>query len=190
MKLESMGQRRRNTQQSSARHDWETPPAFFRVVQRVFGCFDLDAAASAENALCAMHFSAEDSGLHRPWGPMEGRPARVWCNPPYGGDLGDFVGKAYAEAEAGRASTVMLFPPRSDAGWWHDFVMRAAGVYPVRGRIAFCQDGVAHDANTFPSVLVWFHPLHLGGEGTGGPQFRTFCQRCGLDCSCRPATLL
>ena len=63
---------------SSERHDWETPQDFFDALNDEFG-FDLDAAASAENAKCREFFDEEADGLSSDWG---GRT--VWCNPPYG----------------------------------------------------------------------------------------------------------
>ena len=52
---------------SSERHDWETPQNFFDALNEEFG-FDLDAAASAENAKCREFFDEEADGLSRDWG--------------------------------------------------------------------------------------------------------------------------
>ena len=42
--------------------EWTTPSALFRALDRRFG-FELDPAATKENALCPMYFTKEDSGL-------------------------------------------------------------------------------------------------------------------------------
>jgi len=183
--------RLRNTQQSSKHHSWETPREFFEVVERIFTMgrgFDLDAAASDENRLCERYFTAKDSALCQPWGPLADGygAATVWCNPPYGKLLGEFVRKAWEEAEADRAEVVMLLPPRSDTAWWHEYVMRASGVYCVRGRISFCKGGEPCSQNTFPSVLVHFLPKSERGVDNC-PDFRSWCQRCGPHCRCRDA---
>lgn len=44
---------------SSQRHDWETPQDFFDALNEEFG-FDLDAAASDNNAKCREFFDEED----------------------------------------------------------------------------------------------------------------------------------
>ena len=168
-------QPRKNTQQSSNRHDWETPREFYDLCNEDFGPFDLDAAASDENHLCEQYYTEKDRSLQRLW------TGKVWCNPPYGKDLAGFVIKAYQMALQSVADVLMLFPPRSDTDWWHQYVMKATAVYAVKGRISFCIDGVPHTQNTFPSVLVWFR---RGRVGKGTPDFGAYCQRCGLDCRC------
>ena len=173
---------------SSQHHAWETPPAFFRLVEEQFACggFGIDAAASQGNRLCARYFHEDNSALAQPWGACTdtGEPLLVWCNPPYGRLLGKFVQKAWEEAEANHAETPMLFPPRSDTTWWHEYVMKAAGIYPVKKRISFLRDGVICKQNTFPSVLVHFLPKSERCT-TYGPDFRSFCQVCGLHCICK-----
>ncbi len=67
---------------------WETPQEFFDKLNREFD-FTLDACATPENAKCINFYSPEQDGLSMPWN------GRVWCNPPYGRQVGQWVKKAY-----------------------------------------------------------------------------------------------
>ena len=129
-----------------SRNDWSTPAELFRALDEEFR-FDLDACASAGNALCPRYFTASEDGLAQPWA------GRVFMNPPYGRSLSEWVRKAHEEALAGRAAVVVcLLPARTDSGWWHDYALRGE-VRFIRGRLRF---GEATKPAPFPSVVVVF----------------------------------
>jgi phage N-6-adenine-methyltransferase len=136
-------------------HEWTTPQRFFDALDAEFG-FTLDAAASAENAKCATYYCGEwgRDGLTQPWDGV------VWCNPPYGREIGRWVEKGYREAQRG-ATVVMLIPARTETAYWHDYVMRADEIRLVRGRLRFGGGGKrsakSHNA-PFPSAVVVFRP--------------------------------
>jgi site-specific DNA-methyltransferase (adenine-specific) len=132
---------------TSARHDWVTPQPFYESVNAEFR-FTLDAAADASNAKCDRFYSEADDALSQPW------PGSVWCNPPYGRQIGAWVRKGYKEAARGSV-VVMLIPSRTDTAYWHDYVMCADEVRFVRGRLVF-GDGDALSNAPFPSALVVF----------------------------------
>jgi len=136
---------------SSDRMDWGTPEAFYNRLDCEFA-FTLDPCATAQNAKCARFYTPEIDGLGQPW------PGTVFVNPPYGREIGDWVRKAYQEAQAG-ATVVMLIPARTDTAYWHDWIMRASEVRFVRGRLTF--EGASNSA-PFPSCVVVFRP---GCEG-------------------------
>ena len=69
---------------------WETPQDLFDRLDAEFG-FDLDACALPQNAKCERYYTPEQDGLFQPWDGV------VWCNPPYGRDIGKWVQKAYEE---------------------------------------------------------------------------------------------
>ena len=81
--------------------------------------FELDVAASTQNALCAEFYTKSDDGLSKVW-----KDRCVWMNPPYGRAIGEWVRKAYESAQAG-ATVVALLPARCDTRWWHKYVMKA-----------------------------------------------------------------
>lgn len=62
--------------------DWETPPAFFDILDREFG-FTVDACAAPHNAKCDRYWTREQDGLAQDWSGE-----RVFCNPPYGRETG------------------------------------------------------------------------------------------------------
>lgn len=77
---------------SSKKMDWCTPQAFFDKLNREFH-FALDAAATPENTKCTRYFTPEMDALSQSWN-VDGA---VFCNPPYGRQLGKWVRKAYLE---------------------------------------------------------------------------------------------
>lgn len=143
---------------TSNRGDWETPQAFFDLVDAEFG-FTLDAAASPTNAKAPAFYTETENGLIQPW------TGTVWCNPPYGRGIDSWVRKGYESGQVG-AIVVMLIPARTDTRYWHDFVMHAAEVRLLRGRLVFGA-GEARANAPFPSALVVFKP------GATSPVFTT-----------------
>ena len=123
--------------------EWSTPPDLFAELDAEFH-FDLDAASTDENALCERHYTKEDDGLAQPW------DGNVWCNPPYGREIGKWVRKA-AESDGGGVG-VCLVPARTDTAWWHDWVVgHATEVRFIRGRLKF---GGSKSGAPFPSAVV------------------------------------
>lgn len=121
---------------TSDRTDWETPRELFERLNN-FWRFDLDAAASDANHLCADYFTKETDGLSQSW---KGR--RVWLNPPYGKDIAAWVRKAYEETRDGQTLVVMLVPARTDTRWFHDYIQSsAAEVKFIRGRLKYTLGG-------------------------------------------------
>jgi phage N-6-adenine-methyltransferase len=125
--------------------EWSTPQDFFDAQHQRFG-FTLDVCASPENAKCPAFYTRADDGLARPW------RGRVWCNPPYGRGIGEWVEKAWRSVESGEAEVVVcLVPSRTDTAWWHAWAMRAEIEY-LCGRLSFGKGNAA----PFPSALLVF----------------------------------
>ena len=116
---------------SSAKDDWETPQDFFDKWNEQFH-FTLDACANEKNHKCERYFSKEENGLEKDWSGEV-----VWCNPPYGQTIGQWVRKCWSEAREKKATVVALLPARTDTKWFHDYVYYDALVYFVRGRLKF-----------------------------------------------------
>jgi phage N-6-adenine-methyltransferase len=132
---------------SSKTPEWETPQSLFDVLHEKHH-FTLDAAASRENAKCPAYYTVTDDALKKPW------TGTVWCNPPYGREIGNFVEKGYNAAWLGEADkVVMLLPARTDTRWWSDFVMKADEIAFIRGRLKF---GGSTNSAPFPSAIVVF----------------------------------
>nr|QOL00348.1 hypothetical protein [uncultured organism] len=136
---------------ASTTDEWHTPQDLFDTLDNEFG-FTVDVCASPENTKCASYYTREDDGLEQDW------RGAVWMNPPYGRELGLWVRKAYLSTLDG-VTAVCLIPARTDTAYWHDYVMRAAEIRLIRGRLSFGgpYDGIAHNA-PFPSAVVVFRP--------------------------------
>lgn len=105
---------------SSARMDWATPQAFFDALDAEFR-FTLDPCASAANAKCGKFYTAADNGLEQDWSGET-----VFCNPPYGRAIYDWVFKCWREARKPRTTVVMLIPARTDTRYFHEFIYHKA----------------------------------------------------------------
>ena len=130
---------------SSQTVEWATEQAFFDQVNREFG-FTVDVAANASNAKCERFYDIESDGLMQDW---DGET--VWCNPPYGDRIKDWMYKAATS----NATTVLLVPARTDVKWFHEIVLGRAEVRFIKGRLRF---GCSKDPAPFPTMLVIFRP--------------------------------
>lgn len=133
---------------TSQKDDWETPQALFDELDAVYH-FTLDPCSTHENAKCAKHYTVEEDGLSQPW---DGET--VFCNPPYGRNIGAWVRKCHDESS--RAKVVMLIPARTDTAYFHDYIYGKASVRFLRGRLKFERGGVASFSAPFPSMIVEF----------------------------------
>lgn len=138
---------------SSKKMDWCTPKQLFDRLDQEFH-FVLDAAATAQNAKCSLFFTPETDGLSQSWDCG----GAVFCNPPYGRDIGKWVKKAYEESIGGEETIVLLIPARTDTAYFHDYVYGKAEIRFLRGRIKFT-DEYGNESGTapFPSMLVVYN---------------------------------
>lgn len=124
---------------------WETPQDFFDKLNEEFR-FSLDVCALPENAKCEKYFTPEVDGLAQIW---EGN---VWCNPPYGREIGSWVKCGYLAAKNGYADVVvMLLPARTDTRWFHEYINGKAEIRFIKGRLKF---GDSKNSAPFPSMVV------------------------------------
>lgn len=132
---------------SSNTNEWSTPRAFFAALDAEFH-FNLDPCSTRENRKCAKFFTIEDDGLQQDWGGY-----RVFCNPPYGREIADWVRKCSEEAKKPGTLVVMLIPARTDTAYFHNYIYNhAREIRFVRGRLHFNEAGPA----PFPSMVVVF----------------------------------
>jgi len=143
---------------SSVSSDWTTPDWLYRELDAEFG-FDLDVAASDDNAKCDRYYTLREDGLRWEWAPFT-----CWMNPPYGKTIGLWVQKAQYEAGLG-ATVVGLLPARTDTAWWHDYCEKHERRF-IRGRLTFGNlpvlDGYPTGSRQapFPSAIVIWRPAH------------------------------
>jgi site-specific DNA-methyltransferase (adenine-specific) len=140
---------------SSRSCEWATPVDLFAELDAEHGPFTLDVSATPANAKCPRFYTRAEDGLRQPW------TGKVWCNPPYGRELGRWVKKALESVRSGSALVVVcLLPARVDTRWWHE-VAALAEVRFLRGRLRF---GGAASGAPFPSAVVVFR----GAPGVSG----------------------
>lgn len=133
---------------TSNKDDWETPQKLFDQLNEEFH-FTLDAASSDQNAKCEHHYTASNSGLEHSW---EGET--VFCNPPYGRNIGDWIRKASQEASKPDTLVVLLVPARTDTRWFQNHILPRAEVRFLPGRLKYEVNGQAGEAAPFPSMIV------------------------------------
>lgn len=124
---------------------WETPQELFDELNYEFH-FTLDVCALPENAKCSVYYTPQQNGLSKPWNGV------IWCNPPYGKGVGEWVRKALSTSVGG-ATVVMLLPARTDTRWFHEYIYGKAEIRFIKGRLKF---GGSKNSAPFPSMVVVF----------------------------------
>lgn len=130
---------------SSKTDMWETPIDLFQKLDSAYH-FTIDVCATNENKKCDEFFSKEQDGLAQEW------TGNVWCNPPYGREIGKWVKKA----SESKCFVCMLLPARTDTKWFHEYIYnnQRASVEFIKGRLKF---GGSHNSAPFPSMVVTFN---------------------------------
>ena len=126
--------------------DWQTPPHILEAL----GEFDMDPCASANQvhrtARAMLTKDEHGSGLLCRW------IGRVWCNPPYGRTVGEWLDRLAAHGNG-----IALIFARTDTEWFQAVCFgKADGILFLAGRVAFIKpDGkVASHNSGGPSCLV------------------------------------
>ena len=133
---------------SSTTNEWETPQEFFDKLNEEFN-FTLDPCATPQNAKCKKFYTIKEDGLKQNW-----QGETVFCNPPYGRAIKDWVRKCYEESKKPNTIVVMLIPARTDTTYFHDYIYKKArDIRFVKGRLKF---GNSTNSAPFPSMVVVF----------------------------------
>ena len=130
---------------SSKDDKWSTPQDFFDELNAEFG-FTLDPCADDSNHKCNKYYTEEDDGLLQDW-----KGEIVFCNPPYGKAIKDWVRKAYIEGCKPNTTVVMLIPARTDTIYFHKYIYHKAEIRFLKGRLKF---GNSKNSAPFPSMVV------------------------------------
>jgi len=133
---------------SSKTNEWSTPQDFYDELDKEFN-FTLDPCATKQNAKCNKFYTQEDNGLEKDW-----QGETVFCNPPYGREIKQWVKKAYDESRNKHTTIVMLIPARTDTSYFHDYIYKKAEIRFIRGRLKF---GNSKNSAPFPSMIVVFN---------------------------------
>lgn len=137
-----------NVMFSSNTDEWTTPQDFFDTLNEEFK-FTLDHCALPHNAKCDKYYTPLDNGLKQDWGGET-----VFCNPPYGRQIGDWVRKCSEEARKKSTTVVALIPARTDTRYFHQYIyQKAKEIRFIKGRLKF---GGCKNPAPFPSMIVIF----------------------------------
>lgn len=133
---------------SSKTDQWSTPQDFYDKLNEEFN-FTLDPCADEFNHKCDTYFTEEQNGLLQDW---EGHT--VFCNPPYGNAIKNWVKKCSDESKKYKTTVVMLIPARTDTKYQHDYIFtNANAICFIKGRLRF---GGQKNSAPFPSQIVIF----------------------------------
>ena len=161
--MSAQGPVRALTENSKA--DWQTPQPLFKWLDSIFG-FDLDAAASEENALCSNYIGEEEDALRIPYWGVD---RAAFCNPPYG-NLLPWVERFSKESCTHRVVIVALLPANTDTRWFARCWETAAEIWFLTPRVSFVSAGKPVSGNTCGSMVVVWRPEPKGAE----PRVRHF----------------
>ena len=143
---------------------WGTPQALFDKLDREFQ-FTLDVCALPENAKCVRYFTPEQDGLKQDWSGV------VWMNPPFGPGIEKWLAKARDHAKhhptvfdgwdashlTNQGVVVAIVPTRTNAPWWHEFVMQASEIRFIKKKVKFVSSD--HNGVGFTGhAIVIFRP--------------------------------
>jgi len=133
-----------NVHFSSKTNEWTTPQDLYDTLNNEFH-FTLDPCATKESAKCNKFYTKEDDGLLKDW-----TGERVFCNPPYGREIGKWVKKC---SEENVDIAVMLIPARTDTKYFHEYIYQQKNVEIrfLKGRLKF---GESKNSAPFPSMIV------------------------------------
>ena len=140
---------------TSETNEWYTPKDFYDNLNQEFN-FTLDPCATEDNAKCDNFFTVDDDGLKQDWSGNI-----VFCNPPYGRVIKDWVKKSYEESLKNNTTVVMLIPSRTDTIYFHEFIYGKAEIRFIKGRLKF---GDAKNSAPFPSIVVIYRNNEVSDE--------------------------
>lgn len=128
------------------KEEWLTPPHILNAL----GPFDLDPCSPPDERrpwpTAAKHLTVYDNGLTQPWA------GRVWCNPPYGRECGNFLARM-----ADHGNGIALTFARTDTKMFQEQVFpHATAMLFLKGRLQFCDFKGKPSQNSAgaPSVLI------------------------------------
>ncbi|QXV80716.1 Dam-like N6-adenine methyltransferase [Escherichia phage JakobBernoulli] len=129
---------------------WSTPSELVAWMEIEYGDYDIDAAASKENAVCEKFYSKETNCLKRWWGSNK----HIWLNPPYS-NITPFVKKAIEQMEHNNQIDILL-PCDTSTGWFYEAQQKAAEIIWITGEV-YQEEGIEYSRTgrlAFTSALT------------------------------------
>lgn len=155
---------------SSATSAWNTPADLVDEIVQFFGHIDLDPCPDVDCAIPARFHADNQNGLIIDWGQHK----YIYCNPPYGRDIGKWTEQAIWAYEEAKSEVILLLPARTDTSWFSPLYRYT--ICFVRGRLKF--SGCKNSA-PFPSALVYLGKRNI--DFAHAFQHRGAIVRCAID---------
>lgn len=148
--MSAPGPKQRLDNGQGGKDNWRTPDDLFGLLNRTFGPFTIDGAASPEDAKCDRYYT--DAFTEQPVGET------IFVNPPYGSGWKAWI--ALFAAWGKRNNVIALVPSSSDTEWWRDAHEAAFATLLLSGRVRFIdpETGKADGSNTTGSTVFLFRP--------------------------------
>lgn len=106
--------------------EWYTPPWVFNELGMTFNLDPCHPSKRLPWVPAERTIDRFENGLLQPW------YGRVWLNPPYGKETGDWMRRLAAHGNG-----IALVFSRTDCAWFHESVCMADAALFLQGRIAF-----------------------------------------------------
>jgi hypothetical protein len=122
---------------STRTDEWYTPPEFIEMARQVMGSIDLDPASNelAQSWIKATkYFTKDDDGLRQEWAE------NVYCNPPYGRSVEDWLEVGLDWYEDGNVKSAVFLLNRTGAAWYKQAIKQVSAICEVHKRIAFIDE--------------------------------------------------
>jgi len=139
----------------TTKSDWRTPQYIFNYWDERYH-FTLDAAASAENALCPVYRDLKWDSLTNGWGVKD---ESAWLNSPFGNLLG-WVERCDQEATENSNTTLACLPNNTDTKWFEFSFETASRISFLGGRVSYIDPatGLPISGNPGGTVFIAWYP--------------------------------
>jgi len=128
---------------------WSTPQPVFDKLNDEFQ-FTIDLCADIANRKCDPFIYTEHS-LSVPWTGIG------WLNPPYGEEIWKYLKKARESTKNG-SIIVAIVPGRTNAPWWHRWIMQADEIRFVRKKMSFVSNDGKKGVPSWGAVIAVYRP--------------------------------
>jgi gp44 len=131
-------------------NEWYTPKTFFAQLGEhvTFGLDPCSPGVGLSHVPARRVFTKDDDGLAQQWEGL------VFCNPPYGRDVG-----LWAEKCAAHGNSMALVFARVDTAWFQNAVATADGVFFLAGRVKFHKGSIRNpnkgNASAGSCLILW-----------------------------------
>lgn len=151
--LGSGKQSRRASLTSSASEEWYSPPWLIDLARLVMGGINLDPASNkvAQQWIGAeTWYGIKDDGLKQRW------QGRMWLNPPYGGQIGQWTVKAIEAYESSEIEqAILLVRSAPGSAWFQQLAAKCASCVTDK-RIRFINaNGVEQTSSVHGNVFYY-----------------------------------